>query len=147
MANYNTTIHTPKGIEDAFDYLADFGNAASWDPNTTSSKCVTGTPGEVGARYDVVTEFGGREMNLTYVTIEVDRPHRIVFASGNSSTEIRDTMTFEPSSTGTAVTYDANVKPKGLTKLLDPVLTLMFKRVGDRAAEGLKRHLAAPGNP
>ena len=39
------------------------------------------------------------------------------------------------------MTYDANVAPKGLTRLIDPILTLMFKRVGDRAAEGLRRSL------
>lgn len=143
MANYNTTINSPKSPEEAFDYLADFSNAPEWDPNTSSSKCVEGVPGEVGSRYLVVTEFGGREMELTYETIEADRPRRVVLQSGNSSTEIRDTMTFEPSGTGTEVTYDANVAPKGLTKLIDPVLALIFKRVGNRAAEGLRKALGA----
>lgn len=143
MANYNTTVSSPKSPEEAFDYLADFSNAPEWDPNTTSSKCVEGEPGEVGSRYEVVTEFGGREMELIYETIEVDRPRKVVLQSGNSSTEIRDTMTFKPTATGTEVTYDANVAPKGLTKLIDPILTLMFKRVGDRAADGLRETLGA----
>ncbi len=141
MANYNATVSSPKSPEEAFDYLADFSNAPEWDPNTSSSECVSGQPGTVGATYKVVTEFGGREMELTYETVEVDRPRRVVLQSGNGSTEIRDTMTFEPVPNGTDVTYDANVKPKGLMKLADPVLTLMFKRVGDRAAEGLRKAL------
>lgn len=143
MANYNATVNSPKTPEEAFDYLADFTNATEWDPNTSSSKCVEGKPGELGSRYDVVTEFGGREMELTYETIEVDRPRKVVLQSGNSSTEIRDTMTFAPSGTGTEVTYNANVAPKGLVKLIDPVLSLMFKRVGDRAADGLREALGA----
>ena len=141
MANYNATVSSPKSPEEAFDYLADFTNATEWDPNTNVSECVSGEPGSVGSKYRVVTEFGGREMELTYETVEVDRPNRVVLQSGNSSTEIRDTMTFRPTATGTDVTYDANVKPKGLTKLIDPVLTLMFKRVGDRAADGLRKAL------
>jgi uncharacterized protein YndB with AHSA1/START domain len=142
MANYNATVSSPKSPEEAFDYLADFTNATEWDPNTSTSECVEGVPGTVGSRYRVVTEFGGREMELTYETVEVDRPRRVVLRSGNSSTEIVDTMTFEPTASGTDVKYDANVTPKGLVKLIDPILSLMFKRVGDRAAEGLRRSLA-----
>lgn len=145
MANYNATVSSPKSPEDAFDYLADFSNAPDWDPNTNSSRCVSGEPGQVGSRYEVKTEFGGREMELTYETVEVDRPRKVVLESGNSTTEIRDTMTFEATSNGTKVTYDANVAPKGLMKLADPVLTLMFKRVGDRAADGLRKALGSTG--
>ena len=144
MANYNATVSSPKSPEEAFDYLADFSNAPEWDPNTNSSVCVSGEPGAVGSRYKVRTEFGGREMELMYETVVSERPHRVVLESGNDKTDIRDTMTFEPTATGTDVTYDANVAPKGLTKLLDPVLTLMFKRVGDRAADGLRQALQSP---
>lgn len=143
MANYNATVSSPKSPEEAFDYLADFSNAPEWDPNTNSSECISGVPGSVGSKYKVLTEFGGREMELTYETVEVDRPRKVVLRSGNSSTDIRDTMTFRPTASGTDVTYDANVAPKGLMKIADPVLTLMFKRVGDRAADGLRKALGS----
>ena len=143
MANYNATVTSPKSPEEAFDYLADFTNATEWDPNTNVSELVSGQAGEVGSRYRVVTEFGGREMELTYETVEVDRPRRVVLSSGNGSTDIRDTMTFEPNGPGTDVTYDANVAPKGIWKLADPVLTLIFQRVGSRAADGLREALGS----
>ena len=143
MANYKATINSPMSVEEAFDYLADFTNATEWDPNTTSSQCIEGEPGTPGSRYKVVTEFGGREMELTYETIEVDRPRKVVLQSGNGSTEIRDTMTFKSTGGGSMVTYDANVAPKGLVKLIDPILAIIFKRVGDRAAEGLRKALRA----
>jgi len=133
--------------EEAFDYLSDFSTASEWDGNTVSSELISGDPKSVGAKYRVVTKFGGREMTLTYETVELDRPNRVVLESGNSSTDITDTMTFEATSTGTDVTYDANVAPKGLTKLLDPVLTLVFKRVGDNAAKGLRKALRADQAP
>lgn len=143
MANYNTTVISPKTPEEAFDYLSDFTTAAEWDANTVSSELISGDPKSVGAKYKVVTRFGGREMELKYETVELDRPNRVVLQSGNSSTEIRDTMTFKPVQEGTEVSYDANVAPKGLTKLIDPVLTLVFKRVGDNAAKGLREALGA----
>ncbi len=143
MANYNTTVDSPKSPEEAFDYLSDFTTAGEWDANTVSSELVKGDAKEVGAEYRVVTRFGGREMTLTYRTVELDRPRKVVLESGNSSTKITDTMSFEPTASGTRVTYDANVAPRGLAKLLDPVLTLIFKRVGDNAAKGLREALGA----
>ena len=42
----------------------------------------------------------------------------------------------------TEVTYDADLRLKGpLGRFLDPLLTLAFRRVGDRAAVGLRRAL------
>ncbi|MGK2932518.1 MAG: SRPBCC family protein [Solirubrobacterales bacterium] len=143
MANYNTTVHSSLSQEAAFDYLADFTNAAEWDPNTVSSDLITGDPMAVGAKYKVVTKFAGREMELIYETIEIDRPRLVRLTSGNSTTDITDTMTFEPAGTGSAVTYDANIAPKGLAKILDPALTVIFKRVGGHAAEGLRKALKA----
>ena len=143
MANYNATVVSSKTLEEAFEYMADFRTAPEWDENTVSSKLLTADLFVVGARYDVVTKFAGRDMDLTYETAEIDRPHRIVLKSQNGSTEIKDTMTFRETAQGTEVTYDANIAPQGLVKLLDPVLTLIFKRVGDKAVKGLKRELDA----
>ena len=143
MANYNTTVESTLSPEEAFEYLADFTNAAEWDPNTVSSELIAGDPYAVGAKYKVITKFAGREMELTYETIEIDRPHRVRLSSGNSTTDITDTMTFAPAAQGSDVAYDANIAPKGLAKVLDPALTLIFKRVGGHAAEGLRKALKA----
>lgn len=143
MAKYSTTVDSTLDPEKAFEYLADFTNATEWDPNTTSSVLITEDPLAVGAKYEVVTKFAGREMELVYETVELSRPDRVVIQSGNGSTDLQDTMTFAPSPNGTRVTYEANVTPKGLVKLIDPLLTLIFKRVGDRAAEGLRKALKA----
>jgi hypothetical protein len=36
------------------------------------------------------------------------------------------------------VTYDAELRMNGLLKVVDPLLGLMFKRIGDRAVAGLR---------
>jgi len=143
MANYNTTVSSTLSPEDAFNYLADFTNAAEWDPNTVSSELITSDAMAVGAKYKVITRFAGREMELTYETVEIDRPNRVRLSSGNSATDITDTMTFVPTARGSDVTYDANIVPKGVAKILDPALALIFKRVGGHAAEGLRDALKA----
>jgi len=143
MATYTATVISSKPIDEAFTYLADFRTAPEWDENTVSSDLTKGDPFSTGATYKVVTEFGGRELTLEYETVEIQRPDRVVLTSGTGMAGITDTMTFEATATGTEVTYDANVAPKGLVKVIDPVLTLIFKRVGDNAAKGLREALGA----
>lgn len=143
MAKYETEITTPLEQDDAFLYMADFRNAVEWDENTSSVKLVEGSPLEVGARYEVVTGFGGRDLDMTYRTVEIERPRRVVLESSTSVAGIRDTIEIEPDGEGSRVSYEAKILTSGLAKLLDPVFALVFKRVGDRAAESLRKALQA----
>ena len=56
---------------------------------------------------------------------------------------IEDTITITPNGEGSRVEYVADIGLKGVSRLLDPVFSLIFKRVGDRAAEGLRVALDA----
>ena len=89
--------------EQTFEYLADFSTAAEWDANTKSSDLVSGDPMEEGAEYKVVTEFAGRDLTMTYRTVELDRPGRIVFNSATAIAEIEDVITVKPDGTGSEV--------------------------------------------
>ena len=145
MATYRTVVESPQSPEQAFDYLANFENVTLWDENTASSDCLSEEPGTAGARYRVVTTFGSRSMTLTYETIEFDRPRRVVFRTGTSMATIEDTITISPAAggEGSSVEYVADIRLKGLGRLLDPVFSVIFRRVGDRAAEGLRAALDA----
>lgn len=143
MAIYRTVVQSPKPPEQVFDYLANFENVTLWDENTVSSDCLGDEPYQAGARYRVVTEFGSRSMTLTYETIEFDRPSRVVFRSGTGMATIEDTITIAPDGEGSRVEYVAEIGLKGLARLLDPVFHLIFQRVGDRAAKGLRKALDA----
>jgi hypothetical protein len=143
MATYRTTIDSAMSVEEAFDFLADFGNAPQWDANTKSSDLKSGDPHSAGAKYEVVTGFAGRDLTLTYETIEIERPDRVVLRSSTGMADIEDVMTFAPDGEGCVVGYEANILPHGVAKVLDPVFSLIFKRVGDRAAESLKDALNA----
>jgi hypothetical protein len=143
MATYRTRIESPLTREEAFDYLSDFRNAAEWDSNTVSSVCLGDDPQTVGARFEVVTGFGGRNLTLIYETIEFDRPDRVVFRSDTAISSIQDTIVFESAGEGSVVDYEARITMKGPAKLLDPVFGLIFGPVGDRAAAGLRKALKA----
>ena len=129
--------------EQTFEYLADFSTAAEWDANTKSSDLVSGEATSEGAEYRVVTEFAGRDLTLTYRTTELQRPGKIVFQSGTAVADIEDVITITPDGSGSKVSSEANIKPRSIAIVLDPLFSLIFKRVGDRAAKSLKETLAS----
>lgn len=143
MAHYETTFISPRPIDEAFRYLADFTNTVEWDENTESARCLTGDPIALGARFEVVTKFGGQTMTLTYETITLEEPHRVALRTSTGPTTIEDTIQFSEVEGGTRIHYRAEIAPKGIAKLLDPVFHLIFQPVGSRAAKGLKRQLGA----
>ena len=145
MASYTATVGSTRPAEAAFDYLADFRSVAEWDPSITESVHINdGDPAQVGAIFRVTTETTLSDVVLEYTTIELERPRRIVLRGENDSMVSIDTITVTPADVGGShVTYDAQIELKGLRKLVDPLLELGFKRLGDKARDGLWQALNA----
>ncbi len=141
MARYVTSIDSPRDPDDLFAYLSDFANAKEWDPGVVDATRDGTGPVAVGSEFRLVARFMGRETPLTYVVTALDPPRSVTFRGENTSVISLDTITFEPHGDGTRVTYDADLKLKGPAKLADPILRLVFNRIGDAAAAGLQEHL------
>ncbi|HNH86788.1 MAG TPA: hypothetical protein PLE93_06785, partial [Solirubrobacterales bacterium] len=109
----------------------------------SSVKLTSGQAGQAGSEYEVITGFAGRDMKLSYRTVEVDRPSKVVFESSTGMAKIRDTIEFSGDEKGCEVKYDARILTNGLAKVIDPLFSLIFKRVGDRAAASLRKALGA----
>lgn len=149
MATYETTAETSWPIEVTFDYLAEFSNVSEWDPGVNAARTITEEALSEGARFEVeVADLFGRPLELTYETIEIERPDRAVIRAENATIISLDTLTFEElADGGTRVTYHADLKLKGPLRLADPILRLAFKRIGDKARNGLRERLSDPVPP
>jgi ribosome-associated toxin RatA of RatAB toxin-antitoxin module len=133
MARYVTTIHSDWSPEEAFAFMADARNFAEWDPGVHRSKMVKGEEPAVGTAYDV-TVTGAQ---LRYVTKEFEAPRRVVLEARSMLLRSYDVIDVEPRGDGCSVTYDATLELAGPLGLIDPVLGLVFDRIGDRAAAGM----------
>ena len=113
------------------DYLKDFAHAEAWDPGTES--CTQESPGEirVGTRWHNVSKIAGVTTELTY-TLETLTPGRLVFIGENESATTTDTITVQAKGGGSEVTYEAVIEPKGAGKLGEPLLKLLFERIGTK---------------
>lgn len=144
MAHYRASIETLWTADEAFAYLSDFSTSAEWDPGVLEAERVSAGHVGHGTEFHLVTEFLGRTTPLTYRIVEHEPPRAVTFVGENATVVSRDRITFETIVTGTRVTYDAELRLKGLLRLADPLLGLAFNRVGDRARAGLREVLAGP---
>ena len=72
-------------------------------------------------------------------------PHRVVFAAETDSVVVRDEARIDPlGSTASSVTWDADLRLRGIRRLLDLPLRGIFIRVGEDAREGLGKRLRNP---
>ena len=143
MARYVDAIDLPVPVEEAFDYLADFSRIAEWDPSVLEAERLT--PGEVGlgSTFRVIVSFLGGRVPLEYRITEYERPSRLVLSGGDAALRSTDEITFVARPGGTRVTYEARLELTGIRRLADPLLDVLFQRIGRLAVRGLRERLAA----
>lgn len=140
MAHYRTTIPSTMTPGDALAYLADFTSAATWDPSVVEARRLDAGPVAVGARFLIVSRVNGRDVPLEYQIVDLDATRVVLRAESKLLTGV-DTITVDPAAGGSSVTYDADLALRGLARLLDPLLALVFRRMAGRAAAGLREAL------
>jgi carbon monoxide dehydrogenase subunit G len=144
MARYVGTLETARPAEEVFAYMSDFSSTQEWDPGVAEAQRLDSGPIGVGSEFRVLALFLNRKIPLIYRIVGYDPP-RVTTLRAESSTVISlDTITVASAGGVTRITYDAELSLRGPLKLLDPVLRLVFDRLGDRALAGLRRTLDAP---
>jgi carbon monoxide dehydrogenase subunit G len=145
MARYTGTVEAPHSPEAVWHYLADLRSVEEWDPSVDAVELVGGEPRTEGARYDVEVRFRGRSINLPYRVVAVDPPHRVVFEAETDSVSVRDEVRIEPKgAAASSVTWDADLRLRGIRRVLDLPLRAIFHRVGEDAGKGLRERLRKP---
>jgi carbon monoxide dehydrogenase subunit G len=141
MARYVTKVRTARFAEDAFAYMSDLRNFAQWDPGVKAVTQAEGDGPGLGAAFDVVVATGRRDMTLRYRTTTFEPPKELLVVATSKMFTSEDRVMVETDASGTVVTYDAELRLNGLLRFADAGLGLVFKRIGDRAAAGLRRAL------
>jgi carbon monoxide dehydrogenase subunit G len=145
MAKYVTSVRTQMSPESAFAYMADLRNFDEWDPGVSSVTQIDGDGAGQTASFDVSVKGIGPDMVLRYVTDEYEPPFRVLVTARSAVFTSIDVITVETDDQGTVVTYNAELRLNGVLALGDPFLRLVFGRIGDRAAGGLRKALRGTG--
>ena len=141
MARFTTTVPSRRSQADAFAYMAAFENAAEWDPSVTESVRAGDASLGAGTAFEVVSRFGPRLVKLTYTIVRYEPDRLVVLEARSKGFVSTDTITVEPVGDASRVTYDALLEFGGLGRLADPVLQLVFNRVGRKAEARLREVL------
>lgn len=141
---FREVIEVARPVDEAFAYVADFTTAAEWDPGIVESRRVTDGPTETGSRFEVLALFRGKRVPFTYEVTALEPGRRIVLSGeGDRATSV-DEITFEPAGAGTRITYEADLRLKGLLRVAEPFLGGTTSEMGRKALAGLEAALDRP---
>jgi Polyketide cyclase / dehydrase and lipid transport len=85
----------------------------------------------------------GRAVPMVIEVTEYDRPRLLASTTHLSSMEIRYTLTFEAVPEGTRMRWSGDLEPRGILKLMGPLVALMGRRQERRIWTALKHFLEA----
>lgn len=142
MIHVEDRVQIRSGPAEALLYLADFGRIAEWDPGILRAQRLDAGPLAVGARFDVVARFLGREVPMTYELMRFDldagRAELVGRAAGVRAV---DRIAVTPRGDGSEVHWQADFELSGAGRLLAPLSRPVFLRLARRAMDGLRRKL------
>ncbi|MGE5287431.1 MAG: SRPBCC family protein [Micromonosporaceae bacterium] len=146
MVHVEGEIVIERPVEVVFDFVADERNEPKYNRAMTRAEKVTDGPLGEGTRFLAAVKTMGREIEMRVETTGYERPARLASTSTMSSFDTSGTLTFRPVPTGTLMHWSWDVRPKGMFRLLTPVMARLGSRSEERIWAGLKRYLEA-GEP
>ena len=121
-AEESITINRPVG--DVFDFVLDGTKNPLWRPAVVDIQRVPGRPLNVGAVFKQGLKGpGGRRIDGDYEIVECQPNELIKFQVITGPARPTGTYRFELLGNSTRVTFTLHLEPKGLTRLLSPMIT------------------------
>jgi len=142
MVRLHETRLIERPVDEVFDYTADFENIEDWDPGVASSKRIDEGPVGVGARFELMVTFGGSQIPMIYEITDYEENERVVLVGKGENIDAVDELSFEDQGDGrTMFDYKADLTFHNFIKYVAPLMGPVFKRVGEKAVDGLTEAL------
>ncbi len=112
--------------EVVFDYVADARNEPKWLPGAREITKTTEGPVRLGTRFAGTYARAGQ---VTVEVIEYERPKRLTLRGRSSIVSFDDVIDFNPTDTGgTALSARLSARPRGIMRLVTPLLARTMQR-------------------
>jgi uncharacterized membrane protein len=138
-------IHRP--VDEVFDFVADERNEPRYNPQMHRAEQTSAGPIGVGTTFRAESTSLGRPVEMTITFTAYERPRRLTSTTHLSTMDIQGTLTFDPVAEGTRMRWSWNLEPRGLLKLMTPVVALIGRRQERSIWTDLKRYLEAQEAP
>ena len=141
MARVQGEIVINRPVEEVFDIVADERNEPRYNPRMLRAEQTSVGPIGVGTRFEAEGAARGRPIPMTIEFTAYERPRRLASSTHMASMDIRGTLTFDPVPLGTRMHWSWELRPRGVYKLLTPLVAWMGQRQEASNWAGLKRFL------
>lgn len=128
------TIDCPSAT--AFDLMADVRNEAEWNDDVSGAEMRSEGPVGQGSKF--VTHHGRPLGQIDSTITTFERPGRLEFTATSKRMDLDISFTYTETDTGTLVHGEFDPKPKGIMKLLFPLLRPMISRDMAKQHQNLK---------
>ena len=123
--------------EVAFEMMADVRNEVRWNDDVSSAELLTDEPIGLGSRFATRHPWPLGRMESTIT--EFERPHRFGTRTTAKSMDLTVSATFTATDTRTVLSIQFDPKPKGVMKVLLPILLPMIRRDIDKQHQSFNR--------
>jgi uncharacterized membrane protein len=124
MAHAEESITINRPVNEVFNFILDGMNNPRWRSAVLDIQRVPGKPAGVGAVYKQGLKGpGGRRIDGDYEIVELRPNELIAFQVIAGPARPGGTYRFEPAGSATRVTFALHFEPKGLARLMDPMIT------------------------
>ena len=141
MARVEGEIVILRPVEEVFDFVADERNEPRYNPRMVHAELLSEGPIGLGARFRTELETRGRTMPMVVEFTGYERASRLASVTRSSMMETQGEITFEAVPSGTRMRWSWDVRPRGVFKLMGPVVGLIGRRQEQRIWGNLKRLL------
>lgn len=117
-------LHIDCSPATVFDLMADVRKLTAWNGGASRAEMTSAEPIGQGSRFMTVNR--GQELESVITTF--DRPERLDFAVSGKAMDVAGTFRFTEAGAGTALVMEFDPHPKGIMKILFPVLRPMIRR-------------------
>lgn len=144
MAHAESEITIRRSSQDVYAFLADGLHNPQWRRGVQSIALTGGTPGALGAVYSqTLTGPGGRPIAGDYTITAADPGKRLGFQVIAGPARPTGEYQLTEAATGTVVRFTLDLQPKGLMKLVEPVIKRTMRAEVDQL-NNLKNILETP---
>jgi hypothetical protein len=144
MISFSGETFIKRPAEEIFDFVADERN--NYDPSFRRTEILTEGPIGVGTKFKSENIGTKDTVPMTVEITEYERPTKLSSITRLDTMDVHNTLVLEPKDDGTLLHWSSGLAPRGVYKLLYPVVALAGKRQSARIWENLK-HTLEKRNP
>jgi uncharacterized protein YndB with AHSA1/START domain len=147
MAHVEGEIIINRPDEDVFDFVADQRNEPRYNREMLQSELISDGPIGLGSQFRAVMSMRGKPVEMTIEFTAYEPPRLLASSTHLSNMDIQGTLTFDPVPAGTRMRWSWELYPKGVLKLLTPLVARLGRRQEQAIWTGLKQYLEEQKTP